>query len=53
MTGVAGMFAQSNIIKWRDYYYILVNQDLSILNPNAPPGGVCIYRTNNLADPRS
>ncbi|CEG56980.1 hypothetical protein [Legionella fallonii] len=53
MTGVAGMFAQSNIIKWGNYYYILVNQDLSILNANAPPGGVCIYRTNNIADPRS
>ena len=53
MTGIAGMFAQSNIIKWGNYYYILINQDLHLLNANAPQGGVCIYRTNNLADPRS
>ncbi len=53
MTGIAGMFAQSNIIKWGDYYYILIEQDLNILNANAPLPGVCIYRTNNLADPRS
>ncbi|AUH71290.1 hypothetical protein CAB17_03845 [Legionella sainthelensi] len=53
MMGIAGMFAQSNIIKWGDYYYILIEQDLNILNANAPLPGVCIYRTNTLADPRS
>ena len=51
-TGDAGMFAQSNIIKWGEYYYILVNQDLTALGSSVP-GGVCIYRTNNIADPRS
>ncbi|WP_218054603.1 hypothetical protein [Legionella massiliensis] len=53
MTGIGGMFAQSNIIKWGDYYYVLIDQDLKTINSSAPPQGVCIYRTNNLANPRS
>ena len=54
-TGKGGMFAQSNIIHWGSYYYALVYQGFNQIIPNAPlhSTGVCIYRTNNLANPRS
>ena len=46
--GIGGMFAQSNIIKWGAYYYMLVDQDLQTIDSSAPQQGVCIYRTNDL-----
>jgi hypothetical protein len=52
----AGMTAQSNIIQWGRYYYVLVQQLPSAAPAQQPPGqligadGVCIYRTADLAD---
>lgn len=45
--GKGGMFAQSNIIKWGNYYYMLVNQVLNTIVPagESAPTGVCLYRT--------
>jgi hypothetical protein len=51
--GKSGMFAQTNIIKWGDYYYMLVDQDLSRLAKGTPPDKMCMYRTNNISDYRS
>ncbi|MCW8450782.1 hypothetical protein [Legionella quinlivanii] len=51
-SGKGGMFAQSNIIQWGDYFYILVEQNLQPFNSSAPAAGVCIYRNDNLANPR-
>jgi hypothetical protein len=55
----SGMLAQSNIIQWGPYYYILVQQKPSAAPPT-PAGrqpigidGVCIFRTDNLADHRA
>lgn len=51
--GKGGMFAQTNIIKWGNYYYMLVSQVLNTLTPVAPesaPTGVCIYRTHDFMD---
>ena len=55
LTGKGGLFAQSNIIHWRSYYYVLVYQGFKQIISHAPIGstGVCIYRTNNVANPRS
>lgn len=55
MRGKGGIFAQSNIIHWGHYYYMLIFQGLSRINLNAPATstGVCIYRTDNIANPRS
>lgn len=50
--GKGGMFAQSNIIQWGKYYYILVEQYLEQIAPEAK-SGVCLYRTCNLQDPTS
>ncbi|KTC69387.1 hypothetical protein Lbir_2126 [Legionella birminghamensis] len=51
-SGKGGMFAQSNIIQWGDYYYVLIEQNLQAFSSSAPPAGVCVYRNDNLANPR-
>jgi hypothetical protein len=45
--GKGGMFAQTNIIKWGKYYYMLVNQVLNTLDESAPTS-LCIYRTESI-----
>lgn len=47
--GKGGMFAQSNIMQWGKYYYILVAQNLANQNPRMS-NGVCIYRTDQIND---
>ena len=47
--GKGGMWAQSNIIHWGNYYYMLVNQLLNPIESSAPPSGICIYRTPDVS----
>lgn len=48
--GKGGMWAQTNIIHWGNYYYILVNQLLNTIESSAPPSGMCIYRTPDISN---
>lgn len=47
--GKGGMWAQTNIIHWGNYYYMLVNQLLDTIESSAPPSGICIYRTPDIS----
>lgn len=47
-----GMTANSNIIRWGRYYYVLVARQMKSIDP-ALANGTCIYRTDNIRDFRS
>lgn len=48
-SGKGGMFAQTNIIKWGAYYYILVDRALSTQGGPAPDG-MCIYQSPDISN---
>ena len=48
--GKGGMFAQTNIIKWGNYYYMLVNESINNFAPNAPADVICMYRTPDISN---
>jgi hypothetical protein len=48
-----GMAAQSNIIRWGDYYYVLVLQLVYGRAAHNPLDGVCLFRTDDLSTPHS
>ena len=50
--GPQGMAAQSNILQFGSYYYVLAQQlPYSATGPYSPQGGVCIYRAPVPASP--